>query len=163
MTGDRNRNSVLRQLATLQKMPLTELKEKWRDLYGTEPPGFKSSFLRKRLAYRIQELFYGGISIEVKTQIDGMAASDPLANGSLENKKVQFQRQKQIKPVHNGKILPGTRFIRDWNGGHYEVIARDKGFEFDGRMFRSLSAIATEITGTKWNGKLFFGVRQRRA
>jgi len=55
-----NQTSVLRQLAALQKMSEQELKEKWRDLYGTEPPRYKASFLKKRLAYRIQELFFGG-------------------------------------------------------------------------------------------------------
>ena len=59
MQIDKNRNSVLRQLAALQKMSLEELQDKWRDLYGSEPPQFKKAFLEKRLAYRIQELFYG--------------------------------------------------------------------------------------------------------
>jgi hypothetical protein len=155
MLDDRNRTSVLRQLAALEKMKLAELQEKWRDLYGTEPPHFKSSFLKKRLAYRIQELFYGGISMKAKEQIAEIAESDPLLTVCDENEKARLN-------ARSGKILPGTRFVREWKGEHYEVIARENGFEYDGRPFRSLSAVATEITGTKWNGKLFFGVSKRK-
>lgn len=59
---DRTRNSVLRQMVLLQSMSLEQLREKWLDLYGEEPPQYKKQFLIKRLAYRIQELFYGGLS-----------------------------------------------------------------------------------------------------
>ena len=58
--GSRARHSVLRQLATLETLSMEQLHEQWRDLYGGEPPGYKRQFLIKRLAYRIQELFYGG-------------------------------------------------------------------------------------------------------
>jgi hypothetical protein len=153
MQNDRNRISVLRQLAALQDMPLTELQEKWKDLYGNEPPRFKRSFLIKRLAYRIQELFYGGLSEESEKKLAEAAAKDPLCY--LGEKSIA------VEATYNrtGKILPGTRFVREWNGNRYEVIARRKGFEYDGRMFRSLSAIATEITGTRWNGRVWFGLR----
>jgi hypothetical protein len=144
MPNDRNRTSVLRQLAALQKMKLSELQEKWHDLYGTEPPNFKSSFLKKRLAYRIQELFYGGLEDSVKAKLKEIA--------SKESKK-----GKSCAEV-NGKILPGTRFVREWKGQIYETIVRDDGFEFNGQMYRSLSAIATKITGTRWNGRKWWGL-----
>jgi hypothetical protein len=153
MLNNRNRNSVLRQLAALQKMSLKGLQEKWRDLYGSEPPQLKSTFLKKRLAYRIQELFYGGISRTSMNTIAEVILDDPRANLKRTKHKVE----------KNGKILSGTRFIREWGGERHEVIAREKGFEYKGKMFRSLSAIATEITGTHWNGKLFFGLKKRSA
>ena len=155
MSVDRNRTSVLRQLSALQNMKLPELKEKWRDLYGTETPNFKSSFLKKRLAYRIQELFYGGISMKTQKQIAETAASDPLLGACEKNEQVK-------QKANSGKTLLGTRFIRYWNGENYEVTARENGFEFKGKMYRSLTAVAIEITGTKWNGKLFFGVTKRK-
>ena len=153
MSVDRNRTSVLRQLAALQKMKLTELQEKWRDLYGSEPPNFKSTFLKKRLAYRIQELFYGGIEESVKEKIKEIAAGDSMATNL----------KRSGSPITNeGKVLPGTRFIREWNGKTYETIARDKGFEYNGKMYRSLTAIANEITGTKWNGLVWWGLKKRK-
>jgi len=163
METNRNQNSVLRQLTALQKMSEKELQDKWRDLYGSEPPQFKSRFLKKRLAYRIQELFYGGISGSVKEKLFEMAASDPMANPCGENEKFQARREIHRKIVSDGKILPGTRFIREWNGRQYETIAREDGFEYNGRMFRSLSAIASEITGVKWNGLVFWGLKNRAA
>ncbi len=154
MQIDKNRNSVLRQLAALQKMSREELQDKWRDLYGSEPPQFKKAFLEKRLAYRIQELFYGGLSETAERHLAELAESDPLA-------RMCRKEQGSKRYLSKGKLLPGTRLIREWNGNKYEVTAKEKGFVYDGRDFRSLSAIATAITGTKWNGKAFFGLRDK--
>ena len=144
------KTSVLRQLATLQNMSLDQLREKWLDLYGTEPPQYKKQFLVKRLAHRIQELFYGGLSAQAKSHLKKVAETDPVATVI---RKIPDERKSQEA------ILPGTRFVRIWNDQRYEVIARESGFEYDGRIFRSLSAIAREITGTRWNGKIFFGLK----
>lgn len=103
--------------------------------------------LRKRIAYRLQELLYGGLSDEDAAKLDALADEDPLAN--LE--KVPTKRLTRTR---------GTRFVRVWKGVSHEVIANGDGtFEYDGRVWKSLSAIARAITGTRWNGKLFFGVR----
>jgi hypothetical protein len=150
MPDDRNRTSVLRQLAALQKMKLPELQDKWRDLYGSEPPSLSKLFIQKRLAYRIQELFYGGLSQDTKNMLKRYAAADVKSPLPAAQK-------------NNGRILPGTRFIREWHGETHEVIARDKGFEYAGQMYRSLSAIATKITGTKWNGVVFFRGQHKRS
>jgi len=149
--GERTRNSVMRQLAALQTMTLEQLREKWLDLYGSDPPRYKKQFLVKRLAYRIQELFYGGLSDTAKTRLQQIAQNDPVATVKG---KVSEERKS------NENILPGTRFVRVWNDHRYEVTARKKGFEYDGRVFRSLSAVAREITGTRWNGKVFFGLKK---
>lgn len=153
MTDDRNRNSVLRQLAALQIMNRQELEDKWRDLYGFEPPRFRRSFIRRRLAYRIQELFYGGIEPAVREKFQELAANDQMASQLI---------RPQPTTSNEGKILPGTRFIREWNGKTYEAIALEKGFEYQGKPYRSLTAIATAITGTKWNGHIWWGLKNRR-
>ena len=149
--GSRTRHSVLRQLATLETLSMEQLHEQWRDLYSGEPPGYKRQFLIKRLAYRIQELFYGGLSEAAKAHWRQVAQGDPVArvesrvSGNLQGK---------------ADILPGTRFVRIWKDRHHEVLAHENGFEYEGRIFRSLSAVAREITGTRWNGKLFFGLKK---
>ena len=149
--GSGVRHSILRQLAILETITMEQLREKWRDLYGAEPPGYKRQFLIKRLAYRIQELFYGGLSKAAKTRLQQVAQDDSAAgvNGEVSNHT----------PSQVG-ILPGTRFVRIWKDRRYEVLAHENGFEYDGRMFRSLSAVAREITGTRWNGRLFFGLKK---
>ncbi len=148
---DRTRNSVLRQMALLQSMSLAQLREKWLDLYGEEPPQYKKQFLIKRLAYRIQELFYGGLSEQAKVHLQQAAKEDPVATV---NRRIPEERKS------NEAILPGTRLVRVWNDRRYEVVAQSAGFEYDGRIFRSLSAVAREITGTRWNGKVFFGLKK---
>ena len=151
--GSRVSHSVLRQLATLETMSMDQLHERWRDLYGGEPPGYKRQFLIKRLAYRIQELFYGGLSEAVKTRLQQVAQDDSMA---------RVDRRVSGNPRSQVDILPGTRFVRIWKDHRYEVLAHENGFEYDGRMFRSLSAVAREITGTRWNGRLFFGLKRDR-
>ena len=149
--GSRARHSVLRQLATLETMTLEQLHEQWRDLYGGEPPHYRRQFLIKRLAYRIQELFYGGLSEAARTRLQQVAQGDPVA---------RVDRRVAGNPRNKADILPGTRFVRIWKDRRHEVLAHENGFEYDGRMFRSLSAVAREITGTRWNGRLFFGLKK---
>ena len=117
--------------------------------------GFYQEFIKKRLAYRIQELFYGGLSQVAKTRLNHLAEKDSVA--MLKEKNTTCRT-----PNQTGKVCPGTRFVREWNDNVYEVIAREKGFEYNGKMYRSLSAIATEITGARWSGNLFFGLRKRK-
>ena len=148
--GSRARHSVLRQLATLETMSLEQLHEQWRDLYGGEPPRSRRRFLIKRLAYRIQELFYGGLSEAAKAHWRHVAQGDPVA---------RVESRVSGNPRSKADILPGTRFVRIWKDRRHEVLAHENGFEYDGRMFRSLSAVAREITGTRWNGRLFFGLK----
>ena len=147
----RSRRSVLRQLATLNTMKLEQLREKWLDLYGSDPPQYKRQFLIKRLAYRIQEVFYGGLSETAKARLKQVAQEDPVP---------RVGRRISDHPQSQNGILPGTRFVRIWKDRRYEVLAHENGFEYEGRIFRSLSAVAREITGTRWNGRLFFGLKK---
>jgi hypothetical protein len=136
-------------------MSLPELHEKWRDLYGNKPPRFKRSFIQKRLAYRIQELFYGGLSKKSERMISELRKED---FGGREPKT----RSGGVKNIaKSSSVIAGTRLVREWNGNRYEVIVRETGFEYNGQLYRSLTAIATEITGTKWSGNLFFGLKKK--
>ncbi len=142
--------TVLRQLAELQEMPYPALKEHWRSLYGTEPPAYKRDHIICRLAYRIQELAFGGLPDETKAELERIAYED--------------ESRRQDNPARRGKSkgtrpLPGTRIVRDWNGQRHEVTAVDGGFEYKGRKYKSLSAIAKVITGAHWSGPQFFGLR----
>ena len=133
-----NNESVRRQLLALGQMTQEEMIEKWKDLFGVQPPQYGRVFMRKRLAHRIQELFYGGLPEMLKTQM-------------LEQKKL---------PKRNAGIFkPGNRIIREWHGVAHEVIIRNNGVEYQGVIYRSLTAVAKKITGVHWNGKTFFGVK----
>ena len=143
-----NKEKVLeRQIAALEGMGLLALKGKFLELYGFECGRTSVRSLRKRLAYRLQEIYYGGVSEEDMDALEALADKDPLAN----LKSVAATRLCKTK---------GTRYRRVWKGIEHEVVAGGDGtFEFGGEKYKSLSAVARKITGTRWNGKLFFGVR----
>ncbi|NLH51014.1 MAG: DUF2924 domain-containing protein [Myxococcales bacterium] len=143
-----NDPTVLRRIAALQSMDLDQLRDKWRELCGTEPPGYGKVMMRKRLAFRIQELTWGGISEETKVRMKQVlkdAGYDELG--------------RKVRTANPDQLLPGTMLIREWNNERHEVMVLDGGFDYRGRRFKSLSAVARHITGTKWNGPLFFGLR----
>ena len=138
---------VLGQLAALATMPVGDLKQKWRDLFEKEPPPYNRRFLEHRLAYRIQELAYGGLKPETVARLEA------LADG-LEG-KLSKRRRVENRPV------AGTRLLREWKGVEHTVTVRDGDFEYQGRPYQSLSAIARVITGTRWNGLVFFGLKKQ--
>jgi hypothetical protein len=139
---------VLAQLAALKTAPIGDLKQKWRDLFDREPPPYNRRFLEHRLAYRIQELAYGGLKPETVERLDALA--DELEG------KLSRRRRVENRPIS------GTRLIREWKGVEHCVTVRDEDFEYQGRPFQSLSAIARAITGTRWNGLVFFGLKNQR-
>ena len=140
--------TVLQQVTELSKMTHSELKDRWCDLFGTEPPGYKREHLIRRLAYRIQELAYGGLSDAAKEQLAQIA--DAVGD--------QVTRKKRRK-AKSTQPLPGTRLVREWRGVRHEVVAVVGGYEYQGRPYRSLSAVAKAITGAHWSGPQFFGLR----
>ena len=144
-------NSVLAQVAALPEKSTAELKQLWRDLYDREPPPYNKPFLVKRLAYRIQELAYGGLSARAEAKLTELIEEED-------------RRVKGKLPVRKGdRPIAGTRLIREWQGVEHTATVLDDGFEYQGRRYKSLSAIARAITGTRWNGPAFFGLRNHRS
>ena len=141
--------SVLAQLAALKLAPVADLKRKWRDLFDREPPPYNRRFLESRLAYRIQELAYGGLSEEALERLDAIA-------DELEGKATKARRA-----AATGRPIAGTRLIREWQGKEHCVTVRRDDFEYQGRPYKSLSAVARHITGTNWNGLVFFGLKNQ--
>ena len=138
------------RLAALKSMPAAQLKEQWRELFGTEPPPYNRPFLESRLAYRIQELAYGGLKPETVRRLEQIGEE-------LDGGKIEVRRAR-----HDQKPIVGTRLVREWRGAEHIVTVLADGFEWQGRPYRSLSAIARAITGTRWNGPLFFGLANHR-
>ena len=140
---------VLPRLAALQAAPIAHLKRQWRELFGKEPPPFSRSYIQSRLAYRIQELAYGGLKPETRARLE--ALGEQLDGGNVVLRRIRAD----IRP------LPGTRLMREYDGVQHVVTVRADDFEFEGRPYQSLSAIARHITGTRWNGWTFFGLKGR--
>ena len=138
---------VLARLVALKTTPTPQLKEQWRQLFEGEPPAFNRRYLESRLAYRIQELAYGGLKPETVRRLEKLG--EELDGGRVDVRK---------RPA-NDRPISGTRLIRDYQGIEHCVTVRDNDFEYQGRPYKSLSAIARAITGTQWNGVVFFGLR----
>jgi len=149
MRAERKTPTVLQQVAELNDMDLSQLKKRWRELFDSEPPTYGRAMMTKRLAYRIQEIAYGGLPGETRDQMDRI-----LHGAGYDDMGRKGHVKKSVGPV------PGTLLIREWKGRRHEVSALENGFEYRGRRFRSLSAVAMHITGTKWNGPAFFGLRE---
>jgi len=131
-------------------MSLNELKTEWQVLFDAPAPNNSRSFLEGRLAYRIQELAYGGPDRDTRRMLDLLADE---VDGTL-------TRKAQIADPRNP--LVGTKLIRDWDGVAHTVTVLKDGFEWEGRRYKSLSAVARAISGTRWNGYRFFGLRERK-
>jgi hypothetical protein len=139
------------RLVALKTTPTPELKSQWRDLFDSEPPPFNRRYLESRLAYRLQELAYGGLKPETIRRLERLG--EELDGGEKRKRGIRADRDRPIT---------GTRLLREWQGVEQIVTVTADGFEWQGRPYKSLSAIARAITGTRWNGWVFFGLKNHR-
>ncbi len=142
--------TVLARLATLKAMSVRDLKAEWEKLIGTSAPNNSRAFLELRIAYRIQELTYGGPDRETRRMLDLLA----------DEVEGHARRKHQIADPRNP--VAGTKLLREWDGAEHTVTVLKDGFDWQGRKYKSLSAVARAITGTRWNGYRFFGLRERK-
>ena len=138
------------RLAALKTTPTPDLKTQWRELFDSDPPPFNRRYLESRLAYRIQELAYGGLKPETVRRLE--ALGEQLDGGNITLRRIRAD----LKPI------AGTKLIREWQGIEQTVTVLADGYEWQGRPYRSLSAVARAITGTRWNGWVFFGLKSQR-
>lgn len=138
------------RVAALRTTPTPDLKKQWRELFASEPPPFNRRYFETRLAYRIQELAYGGLKPETLKRLARLG--DDLDGGD----RLKSRIRADIKPI------VGTRLLREWQGVEHVVTVTVDGYEWQGRPYKSLSAIARAITGTRWNGWTFFGLKNYR-
>jgi len=143
-------DNMLARLAALKTAPMAELKAQWVDLHDSAAPTFSRRYIEARLAYRIQELTHGGVAPATLRRLEDLG--EAFANGGAGRGRVRAG----LKPI------TGTRLIREWQGTEHVVSVTQDGYEWQGRPYRSLSAIARAITGTRWNGWLFFGLKNQR-
>jgi len=134
------------ELDRLPTMLIADLRKRYHELFRTEPPkAFGPDLLRRSITHRIQEKAYGGLPGSTRRLLDQLVkAATAKPNGRIELPR---------------RIKPGSELVRTWKGKSYRVMVMADGFAHDGKTFASLSEIASEITGTRWNGPRFFGLR----
>jgi hypothetical protein len=137
-----------KKLTALTDLDTAGLRREWRRLYRSHPPlHIRRDLLVLAIAWKLQEKVHGGLTAAQKRKLAGLA-EDLRRNGDLSGSPAI-------------RMKPGLKLVREWRGETHHVLVLEDGFEWNGKRRRSLSAIAWEITGTRWSGPLFFGVKRR--
>jgi hypothetical protein len=136
------------ELDRLPKTPIADLRKRYRELFPTEPPkAFGPDLLRRSIAHRIQEKAYGGLSHQAQRLLDQLIKA--------------YAAKPDGKIVLPRRIKPGSVLLREWKGKSHRVMVLADSFAYDGKSFGNLSEIAGLITGVRWNGPRFFGLRSK--
>jgi hypothetical protein len=136
---------VAKALARLSELTIFELRREWRRLHRMPPPmRLSRDLLTRGITYKLQERAYGGLSTAIARKLERAS----LGRGA-------------VKPAPPISLRPGTRLVREWRGVTHMVLIHADGIEWRGQRYRSLSGVARKITGARWSGPRFFGLRQR--
>jgi len=153
-------NTVVSQIMELKTKSLEELKVKYEELFnGKKAPSNNKIFLWRRLAYRIQEINYQGLSDYTQTRLNDLIERyDPVNNKSLRPN----QSTQEVTPRHSTRDkrlpIPGSLIVKVYKDQRLEIKVLEDAFEFRGKTYKTLSAIAGEVTEAHWNGYLFFNL-----
>lgn len=141
-----DRDALAAEIASLSKLGINELRERWKAMHGKAPSReIGRSFLTRAIGYHLQERAYGGLKPSTRRLL--VRSAEESATGSSPKKP-------QIRKAQSGTVL-----IREWQGNAHRVTMLDDGVSFNGKHYRSLSEVAREITGSQWSGPRFFGLR----
>ena len=155
------------QLAALQDMTVAQLRDRWLELYGFTTASRNRDYLRKRLAWRVQEVAEGGLSQRARDRLEAILDGNFLPDISRRAREAAQPVAapapvEEPDPSRDPRLPPvGTVLRRVHHGTEHVVTVLADGFEHQGSQYKTLSAVAKAITGTVWNGFLFFGISSR--
>jgi DUF2924 family protein len=138
-----------RKIATLTDLTAQQLRTEWRRLYRNHPPRLSRDLLVRTIAYRMQELAYGGLSKATQRRLIALTK--------------ELQTSGSIASDPGPRVRPGSRLVREWRGRTHTVVVTEDSFEYAGKPYSSLSKIAQAITGAHWSGPRFFGLNRSKA
>lgn len=148
MSGQDLQQALSGEIAIVRTMSLEELRQAWRVKLGTLPPKLRSvDLLARALAHELQVKALGDLPAPLRRRANELAR--------------RFAEDPAFRPVPGPALKPGSSLIREWRGERHEVRVLEDGFSYRGEHLRSLSEVAQKITGTKWNGLIFFGLKDR--
>ena len=142
-----NAASIEAEISQLQNLDLEGLQLRWRATFGRTAPDIPKSILLRLLAYRVQVQAFGDLSPATRRLLDDLARQ-PQSPGSA------------VPVPGQSQLMAGTVLVREHEGRQHHVMVADGGFVWNGSTYPSLSKVAHAITGTKWNGPRFFGLRE---
>jgi hypothetical protein len=137
---------LAQKIASLNELTAPQLRDEWRRLYSMQPPRLSRDLLLRTLAYRMQELAFGGLSKPIEKNLAEFT-KELSASGS-------------IVVARNLSLRPGARLVREWRGKIHTVIVADDGYQYEGKSYASLTSVAQVITGVHWSGPRFFGLNR---
>ena len=148
--------TILEQILALKEASISELHNKYSEVFdGKKSPSNNKTYLWQKIVYRIQELEYGGLPDDAQNKVKELAQEyDPINNKALRPDEVKnhcLSRDKRLP-------MPGTIITKEYKDITVEIKVLEKGFEYNSKVYKSLTAIAKEITGCHWNGYLFFNM-----
>ena len=162
------KTTLLRELQRIQRLSVSELQAEWSKLFDGEPCRSRNrTYLMKRLCWRVQELAHGGLSDRAKARINDLAPNElarsrtpreALDNAVAATSAPTISRSKRDPRLPS----PGTVITRSYRDRELRLLVLDDGFELDGVHYGSLSEAARAVTGSRWNGRLFFGLTERK-
>jgi hypothetical protein len=145
--GTINDTSLKAEIERLPFLSLNELRSRWKTLFGhPAPKSLRRIFIARAVAYQMQAAAYGGLSTATKRKLREIA--NAVRNGDTN------------AMLGSTRLRTGTQMIRQWQNATHTVTVVAGGFEWNGRTYKSLSAVAKAITGTNWNGFAFFGIKR---
>lgn len=132
----------------LTSLSLDDLRQKWSLAWGLEPhPRIGRTMLLKSLEHKILEREAGALTSEQRQRLGQLIKS--------------YKRNPNCFDENVPALKPGTRLVRNWNGKRYSVLVQNTGYEYKDKLYKSLSQVAFEITGTRWNGWVFFDLKKK--
>jgi hypothetical protein len=161
-------DDVISQIQALRSMTVAQLRVEWERLYGETTRSCNRDYLWKRLAWRVQELKYGGLSDAATARLKELAPTTltfvrAQRPRGFDPDAVPAPTPTTPKTVRDARLpAPGSVITRKWRGRDLRLVVRDDGFEIDGVVYGSLSEAARGVTGQRWNGPLFWGLRERK-
>jgi hypothetical protein len=150
------------EIEILRRLEVPDLLARYREVFAKEPRSKNHSYLWKRIAWKLEEQRLGGLSQVARDRLEELIQQIEVPNEE-DGGRGGKRRPRTVPPPKN--LAAGTTLTRVWHGQPVQVKVVEDGFEYDGKVHKSLSAVAKAITGAHWNGRLFFGLtaRQRRA
>jgi hypothetical protein len=151
---------IAEEIAELQAMTVVDLLARYREVFGKEPRVKNATWLWRKIAWKIQEVRFGGLSEVARRRLDELIAEIdlPLKRGESSSRRASGNRL----PGAGKAPAVGTTLVRTWRGRDILVRVVEDGYEYEGTVYRSLSAVSEAVTGSHWNGRLFFGLNSRR-